>query len=82
MHLQPTHVGLIPDGMRRWAKTNDATLAEAYLRGAEKVTDILVRLYQNGVRTISVYNLSRADLGRSDAELAPSSTRRSAFSRR
>ena len=71
MHIQPAHVGLIPDGMRRWAKANDATLAEAYLRGAEKVADILVRLHQNGVRTVSVYNLSRANLARSDAELTP-----------
>lgn len=71
MHRQPMHVGLIPDGMRRWAKTNGTTLAEAYLRGAEKVADILVRLQQNGVRTVSVYNLSRANLARSDAELTP-----------
>ncbi|CAN5649045.1 polyprenyl diphosphate synthase [soil metagenome] len=57
--------------MRRWAKSNDATLAEAYFRGAEKVADILVRLQHNGVRTVSVYNLSRANLARSDAELGP-----------
>lgn len=57
--------------MRRWAKSNDTSLGEAYLRGAEKVTDILVRLQQNGVGTVSVYNLSRANLGRSEAELTP-----------
>jgi undecaprenyl diphosphate synthase len=71
MHHQPAHVGLIPDGMRRWAQSNDASLAEAYFRGAEMVADILVRLQQHGVRTVSVYNLSRANLGRSDAELTP-----------
>jgi undecaprenyl diphosphate synthase len=63
------HVGLIPDGLRRWAKDNDATLLEAYLRGAQKVTEILLALQRNGVRTVSVYNLSRANLARNCDEL-------------
>jgi short-chain Z-isoprenyl diphosphate synthase len=67
---QPAHVGLIPDGLRRWADANGATLAEAYLRGAEKVTEILVTLQRDDVRTVSVYNLSRANLARADHELA------------
>ncbi|MET0702076.1 MAG: undecaprenyl diphosphate synthase family protein [Mycobacterium sp.] len=66
----PAHVGLIPDGLRRWAEANGATLAEAYLRGAEKVTEILVALQRDGVRTVSVYNLSRANLARPEHELA------------
>ncbi|BBX17967.1 di-trans,poly-cis-decaprenylcistransferase [Mycolicibacterium duvalii] len=67
---QPAHVGLIPDGLRRWAQANDTTLAEAYLRGAQKVTQILLVLQRLGVQTVSVYNLSRANLGRSADELA------------
>jgi short-chain Z-isoprenyl diphosphate synthase len=66
---QPAHVGLIPDGLRRWADANDATLSDAYLRGAEKVTEILVALQRNDVQTVSVYNLSRANLARRDDEL-------------
>jgi undecaprenyl diphosphate synthase len=62
-------VGLIPDGLRRWAKANDATLGDAYLKGAEKVTEILLALQRNDVQTVSVYNLSRANLARSKAEL-------------
>ncbi|BBX04458.1 di-trans,poly-cis-decaprenylcistransferase [Mycolicibacterium moriokaense] len=69
MNSDPAHVGLIPDGLRRWAKSNDATLDDAYLRGAEKVTEILLALQGNGVRTVSVYNLSQANLGRQKAEL-------------
>lgn len=69
MSNRPVHVGLIPDGLRRWAKANDTTLAEAYLRGAKKVVEILVALRCNDVRTVTVYNLSRANLGRTDAEL-------------
>ncbi|MDY6999839.1 MAG: undecaprenyl diphosphate synthase family protein [Actinomycetota bacterium] len=69
MASQPAHVGLIPDGLRRWAKANDTTLAEAYLRGAEKVVEILLALQRNDVQTVSVYNLSRANLSRTGAEL-------------
>ncbi|TQR85415.1 undecaprenyl diphosphate synthase family protein [Mycobacterium hodleri] len=62
-------MGLIPDGMRRWAGANGATLTEAYLRGAEKVTEILVALQRNCVQTVTVYNLSGANLSRHVDEL-------------
>ena len=71
MQNQPIHVGLIPDGLRRWAGANDASLADAYRLGAEKVTDILVALQRNDVHTVSVYNLSKANLARTDDELTP-----------
>jgi undecaprenyl diphosphate synthase len=69
MRHQPAHVGLIPDGLRRWADAHGTTLTDAYLRGAEKVTEILRTLQRHDVRTVSVYNLSRANLERGDAEL-------------
>ena len=66
---EPAHVGLIPDGLRRWADAHGATLTDAYLRGAEKVVEILLALQRNDVQTVSVYNLSRANLARKDEEL-------------
>lgn len=69
MPHRPAHVGLIPDGLRRWARANATTLTEAYLRGAEKVVEIMLALQRNDVQTVSVYNLSRANLGRTGAEL-------------
>lgn len=69
MYDVPAHVGLIPDGLRRWANTNDETFVDAYLRGAEKVIEILLTLQRNGVQTVTVYNLSRANLLRTDVEL-------------
>lgn len=69
MSYLPAHVGLIPDGLRRWAEINGTTLADAYLLGAEKVTEILLTLQRNGVEAVSVYNLSRANLARADHEL-------------
>jgi undecaprenyl diphosphate synthase len=66
---EPAHVGLIPDGLRRWADGHGTTLADAYLRGAEKVVEVLLALQRNDVQTVSVYNLSRANLSRRDDEL-------------
>lgn len=60
---------LIPDGLRRWAQSNGTTLAGAYLRGAHKVIEILQTLQRHDVRTVTVYNLSRANLGRTPDEL-------------
>lgn len=65
----PAHVGLIPDGLRRWSRAHGVPLTEAYLRGADQVVDILRVLRGHHVRTVSVYNLSRANLARSEAEL-------------
>lgn len=45
------------------------TLTEGYLRGAEKVLEIVRTLRRHNVRTVSVYNLSRNNLARSEAEL-------------
>ncbi|KGI67305.1 undecaprenyl diphosphate synthase family protein [Mycolicibacterium rufum] len=69
MEHGPNHVGLIPDGLRRWAQSNGTTLAGAYLRGAHKVIEILQTLQRHDVRTVTVYNLSRANLGRTPDEL-------------
>lgn len=69
MPHDPAHVGLIPDGLRRWASAHGTTLTDAYLRGAQKVVDILLALQRHGVHTVSVYNLSRANLSRRDDEL-------------
>lgn len=67
--MEPTHVGLIPDGMRRWADTNGVSFSESYRRGSEKVVEILQALQRNQVHTVSVYNLSRANLARPPAQL-------------
>lgn len=66
---EPAHVGLIPDGLRRWANSNGTSLDDAYLRGAQKVTEILLALQRHGVQTVSVYNLSQANLARPNTEL-------------
>ncbi|WNG88970.1 undecaprenyl diphosphate synthase family protein [Mycobacterium sp. ITM-2016-00317] len=67
--MKPAHVGLIPDGLRRWAHANGTSLTDAYRRGADKVVEILLALQRNDVQTVTVYNLSRANLARPGHEL-------------
>lgn len=67
--VKPAHVGLIPDGLRRWARANQTTLTDAYRRGAETVVELLLALQRNQVHTATVYNLSRANLARPSHEL-------------
>lgn len=68
---RPQHIGLIPDGNRRWAQANGLSYAEAYRRGMEKIVECLETWLAWGISTLSVYLLSRDNLARDAAELQP-----------
>ena len=55
----PGHVGIIPDGNRRWARLNNIPLTEAYEKGYRVLKDTINRLHKLGVVNISVYAMSR-----------------------
>ena len=55
----PVHVGIIPDGNRRWARRNGVSLQEAYKRGYENLIRIIEALDRHGVQYVSVYAMSR-----------------------
>lgn len=65
------HLGLIPDGARRWARRNALTYYDSYWFAMRKLVDILDTAYQQGVLIQSVYLLSTENLGRSPSDLAP-----------
>jgi undecaprenyl pyrophosphate synthase len=69
--LAPIHVGLVPDGTRRWAQRTGVTLAAAYDYTFDRVVEITDRLWSEGVQAVSVYLLSYKNLGRTAAELNP-----------
>ena len=65
----PVHVGIIPDGNRRWARRRGVGLLSAYMRGYRKVVEVVEHLYNRGVRVVSVYGLSMDNCRRrSDGE--------------
>ncbi|MCE4627379.1 MAG: undecaprenyl diphosphate synthase family protein [Desulfurococcales archaeon] len=54
----PMHVGLIPDGNRRWAKQKGISLYQAYLRGLDVLMEIIDYLSDKGVKYITVFAMS------------------------
>ncbi len=54
----PRHVGIIPDGNRRWATKNYASFDEAYSEGYKKLREVLIWLLDLGVKYVTVYALS------------------------
>ncbi len=64
------HVGIIPDGNRRWSKKNGMSCLDGYMVSAEKMRSILQHLLQtHGVRSISIYGLSKENLQRDPRDL-------------
>lgn len=55
----PGHVGIIPDGNRRWASRRGVGLREAYEEGYRRLKDAVDQLNRIGVRYVSVYAMSR-----------------------
>ncbi|WP_236751492.1 polyprenyl diphosphate synthase [Acidianus sp. HS-5] len=54
----PKHVGIIPDGNRRWARQNNSSFKEAYFQGYKKLKEVLIWLAELGVRDVTVFALS------------------------
>lgn len=54
------HVGLIPDGARRWARENAKPLSVTYTMTMEKLGLYIGFLFDRGIRSVSVY-LASAD---------------------
>jgi len=65
----PTHIGIIADGTRRWAKLNEVSLFDAYQNAGEKSLEWAGYLFQKGVSIISIYVLSTYNLRRPDTEV-------------
>jgi len=55
----PLHVGIIPDGNRRWAARRRLPAWMGHARGYERLREILNFLWDVGVRFVTVYTLSR-----------------------
>ena len=63
------HVGIIPDGNRRWAKQNNMDLTEAYWLAMQKITACCGALFRQGVSSVSVYLLSKDNILRAREDL-------------
>ncbi len=69
MNAVPRHVGVIPDGTRRWSRLRGVPLADGYLLAMENLARVVDVLYSAGVSVVSLYLLSLRNLTRTQAEL-------------
>jgi len=67
--LTGLHVGIIPDGMRRWAKENNTELLDTYLFACRKLETTINFFLENQVEIISVFLLSADNLKRDSFEV-------------
>ncbi len=54
----PNHVGIIPDGNRRWARKKGLSLWNGYMAGYVKLKAVVKHLFNIGVKNVSVYAMS------------------------
>jgi undecaprenyl diphosphate synthase len=66
----PWHVGIIPDGGRRWAKAHQCTHKEAYIQAKSHLLQFVNYLYQKEVNEISIYVSSIQNFRRSAEDMA------------
>ena len=66
----PDHVGIIPDGGRRWASQHHCTLPESYLVTRRLLRDMAALLFSRGVKEITVYLSSIQNFRRDHNEIS------------
>src|SRR3989339_44200 len=65
----PSHVGIIMDGNRRWARERNLPTLEGHFNGYRKMHQIPGYFYAEGVKIVSVYAFSTENWNRSRDEV-------------
>jgi undecaprenyl diphosphate synthase len=65
----PVHLGLIPDGNRRWAKDHGTFIAEGHRQGYLAMKRVLKSALKHGVRYVSAYMFSTENWQRDRKEV-------------
>lgn len=65
----PTHVGIILDGNRRWAKANKLPTLEGHRQGSEVFKEIALHAFSKGIKNLSAYVFSNENRQRSEKEV-------------
>jgi undecaprenyl diphosphate synthase len=66
----PSHVAIIMDGNRRWARNHGRDEIEGHVAGTESLRAVLKRAVQIGIPHLTIYAFSRENWARSDKEVA------------
>ncbi len=65
----PQHIGIIPDGNRRWAKANGLPSLEGHRRGVEVIKGVATAALDAGVTYITFYAFSAENWRRASSEV-------------
>jgi len=65
----PTHIAIIPDGNRRWAKLHKVPQLEGHRRGAKTMHRVVEHLIGRGVKYLTVWGFSIDNWKRADNEV-------------
>jgi len=65
----PTHIAIIQDGNRRFAKESGLRTAEGHRAGADKTEEMLDWAHELGIRYITIYSFSTENFSRAEAEI-------------
>jgi len=65
----PTHVGLIMDGNRRWARERNLPQLEGHRKGYDKMKQVADWFFLRGVKVLSVYAFSTENWNREKTEV-------------
>lgn len=63
------HIGLIPDGNRRWADANALPYNKAYRITMQNIVKMIIHLSSKDIRSLSIYLLSTENLKRNRYDL-------------
>lgn len=66
----PTHVAIITDGNRRWAKKRGLPAVAGHSAGAKSVREAIVASIELGIRYLSIYSFSSENWTRSEDEVS------------
>jgi undecaprenyl diphosphate synthase len=65
----PNHIGIIPDGNRRWARERNLPTFEGHRRGLEKIHMFPQWFFARGVKIVSVFGFSTENWSRAQDEV-------------
>lgn len=65
----PTHVAIIMDGNRRWARSRDLPELDGHAAGVEAIRGLLRHAVTRGVAVLTLYAFSRENWARTDEEV-------------
>ncbi len=65
----PAHLGVIPDGNRRWARTRGLPTLEGHRRGLDQAKKIALAAFDRGVQYFTIYGFSTENWNRTQEEV-------------